>query len=243
MTVVLALILMIWLVWVLVAHWVVSLSTRADIETGLALGAARLYARLFHGLRIEGSEHLPSKADAGPLVVVCNHTSGIDPILIQAICRFEVRWIMAKDMRLRWLEDFWQWGGIIFVDRKNPSTAPVRQALSHLRCGGVLGLFPEGHIARPRQTLQPFHSGVGAFVRQTGARVLPIVIDGTPGSSRSAWVSLFLPSRSRVRIYPPIEYEKRQSPAEIAEDLHGRFAEWTGWPTSHVLPAYADSAP
>ena len=236
-------ILLAWLVWVCIAHRVVALSTRGDFGTGLALGAARLYARLFHGLRVEGTEHLPGKEDAGPLVVVCNHTSGIDPILIQAICRFEVRWIMAKDMRLKWLEEFWQWGGIIFVDRNNPSTAPVRMALAHLRGGGVLGLFPEGHIARPRRSLQPFHSGVGAFVRQTGARVLPIVIDGTPGSARSAWSSLLVPSRSRVRIHPPIRYEKRQSPAEIAEDLHTRFAEWTGWPTGHVLPAYAESAP
>ena len=121
---------------------------------------------------------------------------------------------------------------VIFVDRENPSTAPVRRAMAHLRGGGVLGLFPEGHIERPPRTLLPFHAGVGAFVRPTGAPVLPVVIRGTPKGVRSAWMSLFVPSRARLRIYEPIRYERSMSPAEIAEDLKRRYMGWTGWPAS-----------
>lgn len=227
-----------WCLFALVANRVIALSTRGgDVGSGLALFFMGVYARLVHGLRVEGLENVPKASEAGPLVVVSNHTAGVDPLLIQAVCRFEVRWIMAEDMRLSWLEEFWSWGGVIFVDRENPSTAPVRLAMSHLRGGGVLGLFPEGHIERPARTLLPFHAGVGAFVRPTGAPVLPVVIEGTPTSVRSAWASLLRPSRARLRFYPPIRYERTMSPAEIAADLESRYAKWTGWATSDVTPA------
>lgn len=227
-----------WCVFALIANRVAALSTRGeDLQTGLALLMMRIYARTVHGLRIEGLENVPREQDAGPLIVVSNHTAGVDPLLIQAVCRFEVRWIMAEDMRLPWLEEFWSWGGVIFVDRDNPSTAPVRRALAHLRGGGVLGLFPEGHIERPARTLLPFHAGIGAFVRPTGAPVLPVVISGTPSKARSAWASLLTPSRSRLCFHPMIRYERSLAPAEIAEDLQRCYAEWTGWPAGEAARA------
>lgn len=228
-----------WALLTLVAARVAALSTRGDVESGLALLAMRLYARVFHGLRVSGRAHIPSKDVGGPLLVVSNHTSGVDPILIQSACGFEITWIMAEDMRLPWLEGFWAWGGIIFVDRQNPSTAPVRRALAHLRAGGVLGLFPEAHIERPPRTLLPFHAGVGSFVKQSGARVLPVIVDGAPAGARSAWTSLFIPSRARLRVMPTIDYSAEHlSPARIAEDLAKRYAEWTGWPVASRPPGY-----
>jgi len=228
-----------WALLALAAARIAALSTRGDIESGLALLVMRLYAAVFHGLRVSGRVHIPPKDHEGPLIVVSNHTAGVDPILIQAACGFEITWIMAEDMRLPWLEEFWSWGGIIFVDRHNPSTAPVRRATSHLRSGGVLGLFPEARIERPPRTLLPFHAGVGAFVKQTGARVLPVIIEGTPTRARSAWTSLLLPSRARLRVMPPIDYTKeRISPARIADDLESRYAEWTGWPVAAHTPGY-----
>ncbi len=230
-----------WLVFALVANRAVALSTRGDVLTGITLLFLRFYARVVHRMRVEGLEHVPDAVEAGPLVVVSNHTAGVDPLLIQAACRFEVRWIMAEDMRLPWLEAFWEWGGVIFVDRENPSTSPVRMAMTHLRAGGVLGLFPEGHIERPARTLLPFHAGVGAFVRPTGAAVLPVVIEGTPTRVRSAWGSLFTPSRARLTFHEPIRYGRELSPAEIAEDLQKRYLGWTGWPAAGRSAAYAEA--
>jgi len=220
-----------WVLLVALSLRIRALSTRDDIRSGIALLVIRLYARLVHGLRVAGRENIPKRNVAGPLVVVSNHTAGVDPLLIQAACRFEIRWVMAEDMRLPALQGFWEWGGVIFVDRTNRSTSPVRRAIAHLRSGGVLGLFPEAHIERPPRTLLPFHAGIGAFVKQTGARVLPVIIEGTPTSARTAWTSLFLPSRSRLRVMPPIEFDRSLSAAEIAESLHARYARWTGWPT------------
>jgi 1-acyl-sn-glycerol-3-phosphate acyltransferase len=211
------------------SRWLLA-NPRETVDGGLVWQGTRLYAHFFHHLSVEGKEHLPRDRYPGPLVVVMNHTAGVDPVLVQSICRFYVRYVMAQDMRLPAYEWIWQWARTIFVDRTGGSTQGTREALRHLASGGVLGIFPEGGLERPPRHIMPFEPGVGMIVRRTGARVLPIVIEGTPVVD-PAWASLWTPSRSRIRIMPPIDYDgSGLSAAEIADDLRERYVEWTGWP-------------
>jgi hypothetical protein len=72
-------------------------------------------------------------------------------------------------------------------------------------------------------------AGVGLIVKRTGARVLPVVIEGTP-DVELAWSSLVHPSRATVRVLPTLDYSKSDLAAdEIARDLQARYADWTGW--------------
>lgn len=218
------------------ARWLLA-NPRESVDGGLVWRGTRLYVRFFHHLTVEGKEYLPRGRRPGPLVVVMNHTAGVDPVLVQAVCRFYVRYVMAQDMRLPSYEWIWQWARTIFVDRTGRSAQGTREALRHLESGGVLGIFPEGGLERPARHILPFEPGVGLIVRRTGARVLPIVIDGTPIVD-PAWASLWTPSRSRLRIMPPIDYaDTGLGAAEIADDLRRRFVEWTGWPTIERAPA------
>jgi 1-acyl-sn-glycerol-3-phosphate acyltransferase len=100
---------------------------------------------------------------------------------------------------------------------------------------GVIGIFPEGGIERPRETILPFMPGIGLLVHKSGARVLPVVIRGTPSSS-TAWGSLLSRSRSSIEFLEPIDYTTRGMKAgEIAEDLRRLFVERTGWPTVEAI--------
>jgi len=208
-----------------------------SVDGGLVWRATRVYVHCFHHLTVEGKEHLPKGRRPGPLVVVMNHTAGVDPVLVQAICRFYVRYVMAQDMRLPNYEWLWQWAGTIFVDRKGGSAQGTREAVRHLESGGVIGIFPEGGLERPPRHIMAFEPGVGMIVRRTGARVLPIVIDGTPIVD-PAWASLWKPSRSRLRIMAPIYYGGSGLDAnEIAEGRRKRFVQWTGWPTIETSAA------
>lgn len=220
----------VWLVWAMVAARLAR-SPWGSVECGLLYVVVWLYARVVHRLRIEGLEHIPAGRSPGPLIVVANHTAGVDPLLINAAWpRVAIRFVMAQDMRVPGLEWFWSLVGIIFVERNRGSMVGVREALGHLREGGVLGVFPEGGIASPRETLGVFHPGIGMFIRYSRARVLPCVIRGTPVGD-SAWASLTMVSHSVVRFYPVISYEETTlSDADIAADLRVRFAAWTGWP-------------
>lgn len=216
-------------------RWLLQ-NPRGDFEAGVLWHGARLYSRMLHRLEVRGREHVPQTASPGPLILVINHTAGVDPVLVQAATPFEVRWVMASDMRHPFGEPLWQWLRVIFVDRAGTesrsaaSGGGAREAIRHVRDGGVLGIFPEGAIERPPRTLLPFQPGVGFIIRRTEAPVIPVLIEGTPESPQ-AWGSLWRRSRSRVTFFPPVQYAgQKRSPEAIADDLRGRFATWTGWP-------------
>ena len=222
---------LLWLAWAWAASRLMD-NHRGDARWGIMFAVGTVYVRVLHHLRIEGRENIPSGWKPGPLIVVVNHTAGIDPILVQAACPFEIRWMMARDMMLPGLDGLWKWFDVIGVDRQSPRGDPssAREALRHLQSGGVLGIFPEGAIERPARRLLPFMPGIGLLVKKSRARVLPMVIDGTP-ESQAAWGSLWRPSRSRIRALAITSYEGTTLSAEqIAADLQRRYAECTGWP-------------
>lgn len=199
---------------------------REDVEGGLMWHTVRAYAAVVHRLRVVGRENIPTGRNPGPLILVANHTAGVDPVLIGAACPFHVRWVMARDMRHPWGEWLWRWDRVIFVSREGDEIAGVREALRALKDGEVIGVFPEGGIERPHGQVRPFLPGVGLLIHRSGAPVLPVVIEGTPDVD-PAWHSLRRPSRSVVTFMPPIDYRVLGLDAgEIVADLQRRFEGW-----------------
>ncbi len=184
------------------------------------------YARGVHDLQVEVE---PGAFDdlGGPMIVVCNHTAGVDPILVSLSVPTKICWLMADDMRLKGIDWLWNHLGVIFVARHRHGRTGLRRARAHLDMGGVIGIFPEGKIERPAGQLLKFAPGVGVLVKRSGARVLPVVIEGTPDQATNAWESLWMSSQTRVRVMKPIDYnDSGMGNAEIAEDLHARYEEW-----------------
>jgi 1-acyl-sn-glycerol-3-phosphate acyltransferase len=222
------------LLWALFCHWMAVSGPTGTPGVGIAWRLFRLYARVVHRLRVEGLEHVPRDRGAGPLVVVANHTAGVDPVLIQAMCRFEIRWMMASGMQVSGLDWLWEAGQVIAVSGDGRDLTAAREAIRHVQAGGVLGIFPEGGLERPARRLRPFMPGVGLIVHKTRAPVLCAVIDGTPQVD-PAWASLWRSSRSRVRFLPVVDYSASgMRPAEIAADLERRFAEATEWDVAEI---------
>ncbi|MFG0253140.1 MAG: lysophospholipid acyltransferase family protein [Phycisphaerales bacterium JB038] len=210
---------------------------RGTLAFGLIILLARVYVRLCHRLRVEGLDNLRSvDADQG-LIVVANHTAGLDPVLIQVTLDFEIRWMMARDMAEPGLAWFWRWLRVILVDRTTRDPRSLLAALRHVKKGGALGLFPEGFIERPPGELRPFRPGIGLLVTRCKCPVLPVVIEGTPQVD-PAWASLFRLSRSRLRILPliPAEALRFDDPEEATTFLQARFAEATGWSVGEERP-------
>lgn len=238
------------------ARWLMAPGLRG--EDAIAGMLYRVFQGLAHGrhaLRVEGAEHAAGFAERaraarragqapspGPLILIANHTAGIDPLLIQASLPFEVRWMMAQDMRAPVLEPLWSYARIIFVDRDKGDARALREAIRHVKEGGVLGLFPEGGIERPAERILPFAEGVGLIVARTGAPVLPVVVSGTPRVD-PAWASLWRTSRSVIRFLPVVGFEgraKRLGAEGIARELEGLFVEATGWPRNPNPPKLID---
>lgn len=208
---------------------------------------AKRYLRLVHRWKVEGAEHMPM---TGGVLLVANHTAGLDPILVSTCTPRFVRWIMALDMRLPQLEWFWKWQRIIFVGREHKrgpikggsdhGAAGIRVALEELKQGGVVGIFPEGGIERPPEMVMPFQAGVGLMIRKAKVPVVPVWISGTPQVD-PAWASLWHRSKSRVVFGEPIDYTgKKMSATEIAEDLRRWMLNASGWTTNDVSPSMRD---
>lgn len=192
------------------------------------------YARGMHDLMVEEEDGAFDDL-GGPMIVVSNHTAGVDPILVSAAVPTKICWLMADDMRIRGMGWFWNWAGVIFIARNRHGRTGLRRARTHLDDGGVIGIFPEGKIERPAKQLHKFAPGVGVLVKRSGARVLPVIIEGTPTEAANAWDSLWTRSNTRVRVMKPIDYkDSGMSNAEIAQDLHRRYVEWTGWGESTI---------
>jgi 1-acyl-sn-glycerol-3-phosphate acyltransferase len=217
-----------------------SKTPQVGVFDGLMYLIGYLYARIVHRVEFEVEDGAFDDLD-GPFIVVCNHTAGVDPFLVSAVVPRRVRWLMAEDMRVRSLAWFWNWAGIIFVARNRHGRSGMRRAKAHLLEDGMIGIFPEGKIERPAGRLLPFAPGVGVLVKRTNAKVLPVVISGTPYTS-TAWESLWTGSNARVRVMKPIDYkEMGLGNAEIAHDLERRFQDWTGWELgSHKQAESAD---
>ena len=215
--------------WVLV----VPALRRGPSETatlGILWRLSKLVLRLRQHPEFEGLEHFESLMQAdGPVLIIANHTGGVDPLLIQYAGPRLIRWMMAQDMMASGAEDLWKLTRVIGVDRTGPDATALRIAMRTLRGGGVVGVFPEGRITRPAGTLRPFQEGIGMLAARCGATVLPCWISGTP-DVESMSRSVFGRSRSRVVFLEPVRYERDTPAAEVATDLRDRIAAASGWP-------------
>ena len=222
-----------WLAFVLVCRWIrlrwMSQGPGGDPVTVLLCLGVRAYCRLVHRPTYAGLEHVPDTNRPGGLIVVANHTSAIDPLLLQAACPFEIRWMMAVEMMTPELDWLWRRQRVIPVARDGSDLTPARDAIRHVREGGVIGIFPEGSIAQPPQEVRPFFSGVGLIVARAKAPVLLGWISGTPPTA-DMMPALTTPSRARVEFIDLIDFGAQRDAAAIAAQLRQRLAEASGWP-------------
>ena len=134
------------------------------------------YARIYHRLTIASPCKLPR---SGPAILVSNHVSSLDPLLIQAASPRLITWMMAREYyELRGLNPIFRAIGAIPVQRSGRDLTATRAALRALNEGRILGVFPEGRIETSRELL-PFQTGVALMAIKSRVPVYPVYIDGT----------------------------------------------------------------
>jgi 1-acyl-sn-glycerol-3-phosphate acyltransferase len=156
--------------------------------------ANRSYTHLYHHLEVFAPSKLPK---TGPAIVVCNHTSPLDPHLIQSPCPRLITWMMAKEYYDLWfLKPVFEQLGVIPVTRSGRDTSAMRAAMRALANGQLVGIFPEGRIENSRE-LFPFQIGVALMAMKTGVPVYPAFLDGTQ-RYKPMLQALLLPQRAQV---------------------------------------------
>jgi len=151
-------------------------------------------------LEKSGLENIP---DEGPAVLVCNHVSFVDALIIAAACRRPVRFVMDHGIfRVPVLNFVFRTGRAIPIApaRVNPELLDkaydeIARALGE---GDVVCIFPEGRITDTGE-IYPFRSGIKRIIERTPVPVVPLALRGLWGNffSRKDGPAMSKPSRIR----------------------------------------------
>jgi len=188
-------------------------SPDARLDVSIAKSANRLFCRTFHRVTTFSPPRLPR---SGPAILVCNHVSGLDPLLIQSSIPRLVIWMMAQeyyDMKsLTWLYKIVE---AIPVQRSGRDTAATRGALRALAHGRIVGIFPEGKIETSRDLL-PFQTGVAMIAIKQKVPVYPAYLDGTQRGKEMV-DAVVRPNQATLRFGPPVEFPRDSTTKEALE--------------------------
>jgi 1-acyl-sn-glycerol-3-phosphate acyltransferase len=144
---------------------------------------AWMLVHTFYRVRKEGLDHLP---EDGPCVIVCNHVSYVDAVVIAATVRRPIRFVMDHRIFRVPLLSF------IFRTMRTIPIAPAKEdpamkdqafasAREALEAGEIVGIFPEGKLTDTGE-MNPFRPGVQQIVAATPVPVIPMALSGLWGS-------------------------------------------------------------
>jgi 1-acyl-sn-glycerol-3-phosphate acyltransferase len=142
-----------------------------------------ILANVLYRLRTIGRDHIPME---GPALLVCNHVTFVDWMIIASACKRPARFVMYhgffKIPLLGWF----------FRDAKVIPIAPARedvetldaaydQIAHELEDGEIVCIFPEGQVTKDGN-MNPFRPGVEKILRRTPVSVVPMALCGMWGS-------------------------------------------------------------
>ncbi|HEY2990692.1 MAG TPA: acyl-[ACP]--phospholipid O-acyltransferase [Candidatus Binatia bacterium] len=144
-----------------------------------------MLAHTIYRIRIVGQEHVPFH---GPALLVCNHLSYIDPLLVGASVQRFIRFLMyAPYYEIRWVNWIFRLMKAIPVSARNRRdiVQSIARARAELADGHVVCIFAEGSISRTGNLL-PFKRGFEKILEGLDAGldipIIPVHLDRLWGS-------------------------------------------------------------
>jgi 1-acyl-sn-glycerol-3-phosphate acyltransferase len=161
-------------------------------------------------LEKRGLENIPEK---GPAVLVCNHVSFVDPLVILAASPRPIRFVMDHNIFKTPIVSF------VFRTGKAIPIAPAKESeklldeaydriAEALEAGELVAIFPEGRITDTGD-LYPFKGGIKRIIERTPVPVIPLALKGLWGSffSREGGKAMTKPFRLVRNLFSNIGLE------------------------------------
>ena len=189
-----------------------------------------LLRHTIYRVRVDGIENIPEKGGA---LLVCNHLSLIDALLLAACTRRHIRFIVFKGIyEQRWIKPIARLMQAIPISselRPREMLQSLKTASEAIRAGELVCIFAEGQITRIGHML-PFRRGFERIMRDVEAPIIPVALDGVWGSIFSFEKGRFMwkwprrvPFPVAVNIGRPIP--RTATPTEVREVVQQLMAE------------------
>ena len=142
----------------------------------------------FYKVDKSGLENIP---DEGACVLVCNHVSFVDALVIGGAIQRPVRFVMDhRIFKIPVLNFVFRTAGTIPIASAKENPEMLEKAYeridAYLKEGEVVCIFPEGRIT-DNGDLYPFKKGITRIIERTPVPVIPMALRGLWGSFFSRW--------------------------------------------------------
>jgi len=144
---------------------------------------AWLLVNLLYRIRMTGEENIPRN---GPVVLVCNHVSFVDALVLGGCVHRPIRFVMYyKIFQIPLLKFLFRNAKAIPIASAREDDALLEEAFhqieTELDAGNVVCIFPEGGITRDGE-VQPFRPGIERIIERRSVPVIPVALAGLWGS-------------------------------------------------------------
>ncbi|MCG9675059.1 MFS transporter [Vibrio chagasii] len=177
-------------------------------------------------------KNLHNLPENGGALIVCNHVSYMDALLLSAVCPRLIRFVMEEDYaKLPPLRRFLKRAGVIPISSTNRRS--IRNAFNEveqaLHEGHIVCIFPEGKLTSDGEVAE-FMRGMELIIRRSHVPVIPMALKGLWGSYFSRYKGRAckgLPARFWTKL--EIEAGEPISPADAScETLRQAVADLRG---------------
>jgi 1-acyl-sn-glycerol-3-phosphate acyltransferase len=146
-----------------------------DFGQGLVRWCFRIPFWIFWRVRVHRLEKFPAD---GPLILLANHQSNMDPMIVGAISPRPINYLAKQSLfdfpPLGW---FLGWNDCIPIQRDSNAIGGIKETLKRLKEKERVLIFPEGSRSADG-TLQPIKGGFATLARRTKSPLLPLALDG-----------------------------------------------------------------
>ena len=142
-----------------------------------------VFARTFYKIRVIGGEKVPSE---GGGLILCNHVSWMDAVLLSTTTQRRVRFLMSRRMHESkwWIKKLTTFFKVIPV-QSGETREQIKESLNAAREamdeGYLVCIFPEGRLTRSGMMMQ-FRSGFERVIKDSDYPIIPAYIGGAWGS-------------------------------------------------------------
>lgn len=160
-------------------------------------------ANIVYRLKIEGRENIPRE---GPAVLVCNHVSFVDWMIIAAGIKRPVRFVMDHHFFSGFLiKRIMTRAKVIPIAPAKENPQLLEEAFKTMReeltAGEIICIFPEGKITKDGK-MNPFRPGIERMIQETPVPVIPMALT-------NLWGSIFSREGGRALLKRPKRFWSR----------------------------------